>query len=126
MAARKNATATHVSAVTNSYMSPQGSRCTASPLVSTPAPCPARPTQVSTTAMVTQNPTGPRPSRWSGITDAPAPAPAAPPPAPPRPAPPGPAPSDPAPSDPAPAGPAPSAAVRPHAAPARGPGDSPG
>src|SRR5260221_10684499 len=72
MAARKNATATHVSAVTNSYMSPQGSRCTASPLVSTPALCATRPTQVSTTAVVTQNPTGPRPSRCPGTTAAPA------------------------------------------------------
>src|SRR5580698_5428167 len=59
MAARKNATATQVSAVTNSYMSPQGSRCTDSPLVTTPVVWAASPTQVRATAIATTRPTRP-------------------------------------------------------------------
>src|SRR5579859_2051006 len=53
---RKKSTATQVRAVTNSYMLPQGARCTASPRVITAVVCAATPIEPSSTAAITQRP----------------------------------------------------------------------
>src|ERR1035438_426790 len=58
MSARKKMTATQVTDVTNSYMSPHGTRCTASPRVVTPMTCAASPSMFSTRAARTQDPVG--------------------------------------------------------------------
>jgi hypothetical protein len=52
-------TATQVTVVTNSYMSPHGTRCTASPRVTTPRMCAASPRTVRTMATWTQRPIPP-------------------------------------------------------------------
>ena len=52
-------TATQVTVVTNSYMSPHGTRCTASPRVTTPKMCAASPRTVKTMATWTQRPIPP-------------------------------------------------------------------
>src|SRR5580700_2963152 len=85
MATTKNATATQVSAVTNSYMSPQGSRCTDTPRRTTPVAWAARPRQTSATATATHRPTPVRPLVTAGPTPA-GPSPARPSPARPSPA----------------------------------------
>src|SRR5271163_3575583 len=53
---RKKMAATQVSAVTNSYMLPQGARCTASPLVTTATVCATTPTALSAMAAWTHRP----------------------------------------------------------------------
>src|ERR1035441_2672882 len=58
MSARKKMAATQVTDVTNSYMSPHGTRCTASPRVVTPMTCAASPSAFSTSATRTQDPAG--------------------------------------------------------------------
>src|ERR1700730_1052386 len=58
MRARKKMTATQVTAVTNSYMSPHGTRGTASPRVSTPVRCTARPRALSARDTRTQRTAG--------------------------------------------------------------------
>src|SRR5216684_8985300 len=63
MRARKKTTATQVTPVTNSYISPPGTRCTASPRVSTPVRCTARPRAFSARATRTQRPAGTQDSR---------------------------------------------------------------
>src|SRR5713226_2397369 len=50
ISARKKITATQVTEVTNSYMSPHGTRCTASPRMTTPRKCAATPKTVSAMA----------------------------------------------------------------------------
>src|SRR5271170_6635275 len=59
MTNRKKMAATQVSAVTNSYMLPQGARCTASPLVTTATVCATTPTALSARAACTQRPAWP-------------------------------------------------------------------
>src|SRR5580693_3085382 len=59
MTNRKKMAATQVSAVTNSYMLPQGARCTASPLVTTATTCASTPTVLSAMAACTQGPAWP-------------------------------------------------------------------
>src|SRR5580693_4862644 len=59
MTNRKKMAATQVSAVTNSYMLPQGARCTASPLVTTATTCASTPTALSAKATCTQRPAWP-------------------------------------------------------------------
>src|SRR5215469_11310976 len=56
MTNRKKIAATQVSAVTNSYMLPQGARCTASPLVTTAVRCAATATTLSVMATRIQGP----------------------------------------------------------------------
>src|SRR5215469_16984669 len=56
MTNRKNMAAMQVSAVTNSYMLPQGARCTASPLVTTATVCATTPTAASAMAAWTHGP----------------------------------------------------------------------
>ena len=51
---RKNSTATQVTAMTNSYMSPHGTRCTARPRMTTPAMCAMTPSTVSPSPARTQ------------------------------------------------------------------------
>ncbi len=51
---RKNSTATQVTAMTNSYMSPHGTRCTARPRMTTPAMCAMTPSTVSPSPAWTQ------------------------------------------------------------------------
>src|SRR6516164_7618997 len=59
MTNRKKMAATQVSAVTNSYMLPQGARCTASPLVTTAIVCATTPTAASAMAAWTHRPAWP-------------------------------------------------------------------
>src|SRR5580692_11458144 len=77
MRPRKTRTATHETEITNSYMSPHGTRCTARPRVTTPVRCRATPAVVRTRAIRTRRPGGTsvRP-RWPLAT---APLPAGPP-----------------------------------------------
>src|SRR5580704_8593599 len=56
MSNRKKMAATQVSAVTNSYMLPQGARCTASPLVTTATVCATTPAALSAMAVCTHRP----------------------------------------------------------------------
>src|SRR5215470_6837332 len=56
MTIRKKMAATQVSAVTNSYMLPQGARCTASPLVTTATVWATTPTAASAMAAWTHGP----------------------------------------------------------------------
>src|ERR1700722_13738873 len=63
MRLRKKMTATQVTAVTNSYMSPHGTRCTASPRVVTPITWAASPRTFSARATRTQAPAGSREPR---------------------------------------------------------------
>src|SRR5262252_2780460 len=56
MTNRKKIAATQVSAVTNSYMLPQGARCTARPLVTTATACATTPTAASAMAASTHGP----------------------------------------------------------------------
>src|SRR5580693_4281775 len=56
MTNRKKMAATQVSAVTNSYMLPQGARCTANPLVTTATVCATTPTALSASAVCTHPP----------------------------------------------------------------------
>src|SRR4029077_16873227 len=77
MRKRKKVTATQVTVVTNSYMSPHGTRCTASPRLTTPTMCAASPTTVRPTATCTQRPippaSGPAPGPVGGGAGATAP-----------------------------------------------------
>ena len=56
MSPMKNRTATHDTEMTNSYMSPHGTRCTARPRVITPVMCRARPAVVRMSAIRTRRP----------------------------------------------------------------------
>src|SRR5580704_14579880 len=56
MTNRKKMAATQVSAVTNSYIFPQGARCTASPLVTTATVCATAPTAARAMAACTHRP----------------------------------------------------------------------
>src|SRR5579875_410162 len=56
MTVKKNSTAMQEIATTNSYMLPHGTRCTASPRVTTFSTCAARPTAASVTAARTHRP----------------------------------------------------------------------
>src|ERR1039458_3098114 len=112
MSARKKMAATQVTDVTNSYMSPHGTRCTASPRVVTPMTCAASPSALSTRAARTQDPVGSQEPRlrppWPAEAGSRSAYPVGPGPDPADPDPdPGPADSDPADSDPGPADPDP-------------------
>src|ERR1039457_6519351 len=115
MSARKKMAATQVTDVTNSYMSPHGTRCTASPRVVTPMTCAASPSALSTRAARTQDPVGSQEPRlrppWPAEAGSRSAYPVGPGPDPADPDPdPGPADSDPGPADPDPADSYPAAA----------------